>query len=97
MITFLGTIVSQDGVSEYKDALINIYMNSSSKFTPTLGVAQVGKLVATSEEQSSSFSPVAAVGTYEYTLPNPSFEEVQAVVLAGLQADYPEVTFTLIP
>lgn len=95
MITFLGTIVAQDGVSEYKDALINIYMNSGSKFQPTIGVAQIGKIVMQGETES--FNAVAQVGTYEYIAPNPSFEEVQNTVLAGLQADYPEVTFTIIP
>jgi hypothetical protein len=70
-------------------------MNSSSKFTPSIGVAQVGKIVTQGETES--FNPVAQIGTYEYTLANPSFEEIQAVVLAGLQADYPEVTFTIIP
>jgi hypothetical protein len=96
MIQSIGTIVAQDGVTEYKDATINVYMNSSSKFTPTIGVAQVGKLVAATETQPASFNIVAQIGTYEYTLANPSFEEVQAVVLEGLEADYPEVTFTII-
>jgi hypothetical protein len=96
MIQSIGTILAQDGVSEYKDATINVYMNSSSKFTPTIGVAQVGKLVAATETQPASFTPVAQIGTYEYAELNPSFEEVQAVVLAGLQADYPEVTFSII-
>jgi hypothetical protein len=94
MISFLGTIVAQDGVSEYKDATINVYMNSGSKFVPTIGVAQVGKIVTQGETES--FNPVAQIGTYEYTLENPSFEEIQNVVLAGLQADYPNVTFSII-
>lgn len=96
MIQSIGTIVAQDGVTEYKDATINVYMNSSSKFTPTIGVGQVGKLIPATETQPASFNIVAQVGTYEYTLENPSFEEVQAVVLAGLQADYPNVTFSII-
>jgi hypothetical protein len=96
MIQSIGTIVAQDGVTEYKDATINVYMNSSSKFTPTIGVAQVGKLVEATETQPASFNIVAQIGTYEYAELNPSFEEVQAVVLAGLQADYPEVTFSII-
>lgn len=95
MIQATGTILSSDGVSEYVNPLINIYFNSSSKFTPTLGVAQVGKI--TGEGENESFNPVASIGTYECTLANPSFLEVQDVVLAGLQADYPEVTFTIIP
>jgi hypothetical protein len=96
MIKVTGIIPAQDGVSEYKDPIINVYMNSSSKFTPTLAVAQVGKLTEATETQPASFSPVAAVGTYEYTEPNPSFEAVQLVVLAGLKKDYPTVTFEIV-
>ena len=95
MIQANGVILDANGVSEYVNPLINIYMNSGSKFQPTIGVAQVGKVVAQGETES--FNAVAQIGTYEYTLPNPSFEQVQAAVLAGLQADYPTVTFTLIP
>ena len=97
MIQSLGIIKDSNGVTEYANPLINIYMNSGSKFQPTLGVAQVGKLIPATEYQSASFNPVAQIGTYEYTLANPSFEEIQNVVLAGLEADYPEVTFTIIP
>jgi hypothetical protein len=95
MIQANGIIKDSNGVTEYSNPLINVYMNSGSKFQPTLGVAQVGKIVTQGETES--FNPVAQIGTYEYTLANPSFEEVQNVVLAGLQADYPEVTFTIIP
>ncbi len=94
MIQANGIIHDSNGVTEYSNSLINIYMNSGSKFTPTLGVAQVGKIVTQGETES--FNPVAQIGTYEYTLANPSFEEIQNVVLAGLQADYPEVTFEII-
>jgi hypothetical protein len=97
MIQGLGVVHDSNGVTEYSNPLINVYMNSGSKFTPTLGVAQVGKLVEATEYQSASFNPVAQIGTYEYTGGNPSFEEIQNVVLAGLQADYPQVTFTIIP
>ncbi len=95
MIQGSGIIKDSNGVTEYANPLINIYMNSGSKFQPTLGVAQVGKIVTQGENES--FNPVAQIGTYEYTLENPSFEEVQAVVLAGLEADYPNVTFSIIP
>jgi len=95
MIQATGIIKDSNGVTEYANPLINIYMNSGSKFQPTLGVAQVGKIVTQGENES--FNPVAQIGTYECTLANPSFEEIQNVVLAGLQADYPEVTFTIIP
>jgi len=96
MIKSTGIIPAQDGVSEYKNPIINVYMNSSSKFVPTLAVAQVGKLIEATETQPASFSPVAAIGTYQYTEPNPSFEAIQLVVLAGLQADYPTITFEII-
>lgn len=94
MIKSIGIIQAQDGVSEYKDALINVYMNSGSKFTSTIGVAQVGKIV--NQGESESFLPVAQVGTYEYTEPNPSFEAVQLVVIEGLKKDYPSVSFEII-
>jgi hypothetical protein len=96
MIQATGIIKDSNGVTEYANPLINVYMNSSSKFTPTIGVAQVGKLITNGEEQPSSFSPVSQVGTYEYTLGNPSFLELQQVVLTGLETDYPEVTFSII-
>ena len=92
-----GIIKDSNGVTEYSSPLINVYFNSNSKFVPTIGVAQVGKLVEATEYQSASFNPVAQIGTYEYTLENPSFLEVQQAVLTGLEADYPEVTFTIIP
>jgi hypothetical protein len=94
MIQANGIIKDANGVTEYANPLINVYFNSSSKFVPTIGVAQVGKLVT--QDETESFNPVAQVGTYNYTLANPSFDEVQAVVLAGLEADYPQVTFTII-
>lgn len=94
MIKSTGIIPAQDGVSEYKDATINVYLNSGSKFTPTIGVAQVGKIVTQGEKES--FNAVSSVGTYEYTEPNPSFEAVQLLVLAGLKKDYPTVTFEVI-
>jgi hypothetical protein len=94
MIQANGIIHDSNGVTEYSNPLINIYMNSGSKFVPTIGVAQVGKLVTQGENES--FNPVAQIGTYEYTLENPSFLEVQQAVLTGLEADYPEVTFSII-
>lgn len=94
MIQTKGVIVSQDGVSEYKDALININFYSYSKFYPTMGIAQVGKILGAGETER--FNVVAEVGAYKYVGPNPSFEEVQATVLAGLRLDYPQVTFTII-
>jgi hypothetical protein len=94
MIQANGVILDANGISEYVNPLINVYFNSSSKFVPTIGVAQVGKI--TGEGEAESFNIVSQIGTYEYTLENPSFEEVQQVVLAGLQADYSDVTFTIV-
>ena len=89
MIQAKGVILDANGVSEYINPLINVYFNSSSKFVPTIGVAQVGKI--TGEGEAESFNIAAQIGTYEYTLQNPSFEEVQQVVLAGLKADYSDI------
>jgi hypothetical protein len=97
MIQANGIIKDSNGVTEYSNPLINVYMNSSSMFTPTLGVAQVGKIIPATETQTASFNIVAEVGTYQCEIVNPSFLEVQQEVLAGLEADYPQVTFTIIP
>ena len=94
MIQANGIIHDSNGVTEYSNPLINVYFNSSSKFVPTIGVAQVGKI--TGEGESESFEAVANIGTYEYTLENPSFLEVQQEVLAGLEADYLDVTFSIV-
>jgi hypothetical protein len=94
MIQANGIIHDSNGVTEYPNPLINVYFNSSSKFVPSIGVAQVGKI--TGESEAESFNPVAQIGTYEYTLQNPSFEEVQQVVLAGLKLDYPSVEFLIV-
>lgn len=94
MIQANGIIKDSNGVSEYVNPLINVYFNSSSKFVPTIGVAQVGKIVM--QGDSESFNIVAQIGTYNYTLENPSFDQVQNIVLAGLQADYLDVTFTIV-
>jgi hypothetical protein len=94
MIQAKGIIKDSNGVTEYANPLINVYFNSSSKFVPTIGVAQVGKIVE--QNQSKNFNAIASIGTYNYTLENPSFEQIQNIVLAGLQADYLDVTFTIV-
>ena len=94
MIQANGIIKDSNGVTEYANPLINVYMNSGSKFVPTIGVAQVGKIVTQGETES--FNAIASIGTYQYTLENPSFLEVQQAVLTGLEADYPQVTFSII-
>lgn len=94
MIQSKGIILSRDGVSEYKDALINVYINSSSKFEPTIGVAQVGKIIIDGQRQS--FIAIAQIATYSYSNENPSFEQVQNTVLQGLQLDFPNVEFLIL-
>jgi hypothetical protein len=94
MIQAKGTILSSDGVTEYANPLINVYFNSSSKFQPTIGAAQVGKIV--SQDENKSFNIVAQIATYQYNGQNPTFEQVQAIVLAGLQQDYPTVIFEIV-
>jgi hypothetical protein len=94
MIQAKGTILSSDGISEYVNPLINVYFNSISKFQPTLGIAQVGKIVTNNNIES--FNAVAQIATYEYNGQNPTFEQVQAIVLAGLQQDYPTVIFEIV-
>jgi hypothetical protein len=93
MIQAKGTILSSDGVSEYVNPLINVYFNSSSKFQPTLGIAQVGKIVTNNDIKS--FNAVAQIGTYQYNNENPSFDVIQDIVLAGLILDYPSVIFEI--
>jgi hypothetical protein len=94
MIQAKGTILSSDGVSEYVNPLINVYFNSSSKFQPTLGIAQVGKIVTNNDIES--FNAVAQIGTYQYINENPSFDVIQDIVLAGLILDYPSVSFEIV-
>jgi hypothetical protein len=90
MIQSTGIIIAQDGITQYKNQKITVYMVSPSKFSPTIGIAQVGIYTET------SFNPIALVGSYNHEGVNPSFEEVQATVLAGLQTDYPSVTFQIV-
>ena len=94
MIQATGTIMDANGVSEYVNPLINIYMVSPSKYQTSQGVAQVGKVVT--QNEISSFSAVSSVGTYNYQAANPSFEEVQNTVKAGLEIDYPNCTFVIV-
>lgn len=96
MIQSTGIIPSTDGVSEYKNPIINVNMSDISKFSPTVGEAQVGILREATETQNASFTPIAQIGSYKYELPNPNFEAVQLAVLDGLKKDYPSVQFEII-
>lgn len=94
MIQATGTIMDANGVSEYVNPLINIYMVSGSKFQPAQGVAQVGKVVTQGEYEY--FNGVAQIGTFNYELPNPSFEQIQETVKSGLEIAYPDCTFAIV-
>jgi len=94
MIQAKGIIKDANGVTEYANPLINVYMNDSSKFVPTIGAAQVGKIE--SQGENKSFNIVAQIGIYKCNGQNPTFEQVQAIVLAGLQQDYPTVIFEIV-
>lgn len=89
MIQATGTINLNNGLQS-TNPIINIYLISSDKFKPTLGIAQIGSV------ESDSFNAVVEIGKYEYIGDNPSFEDVQSSVLLGLSNDYPEVTFEVI-
>ena len=92
MIQTQGTITI--GLANYENPLLNIYFGSATKFTPSQGIAQVGTI--TISEEVSTFNAVANVGTYDYVSENPSFDEVQNAVLAGLAIDYPTCTFAIV-
>ena len=94
MIQATGTIPQNDGVTSFVNPLINVHFTTPQKYSPAIGVAQVGKVVG--EGETETFNPVANVGSYNHEGPNPSFEEVQNTVLAGLQKDYPDVTFVIV-
>jgi len=96
MIQSTGTIIGQDGISKYTDLVINVYFASPSKYTPSIGVAQVGIFTEATESEPANFNAIAKLGVYTYEGVDPSFTEVQNAVLAGLQADYPNVTFEII-
>lgn len=95
MIQATGTIPHNDGVTSFVNPLINVHFTSPQKYNPAVGVAQVGKIVNEGTEQET-FNMVSNIGTYTHEGPNPSFEEVQATVLVGLQEDYPNVTFVIV-
>lgn len=96
MIKCTGTITLSDGVSQLKDPMVNIYMVSANKFQSAYGVAQAGKVIEATEHTAAGFQAITNIGTYNDEGANPSFEAVQATVLAGLTADYPSVTFEVV-
>jgi hypothetical protein len=93
MIQGTGTLTM--GVVSYINPLINIWMLSASKYTPTQGVAQIG-FVQETTSPTQSFNAVTSCGTYNYNGLNPSFNDIQNAVLFGLKADYPDMIFTIV-
>lgn len=91
MIQASGTITI--GIAQYTNPVINVYMTSASKYVDTLGIAQIGIINQATEDSKKEFIPLAIAGTYLYSNPNPSFEEVQDAVISGLEKDYPSVIF----
>ncbi len=100
MIKATGIITLQDGVSQLKDPMINIYMVSQNKFVAAYGVAQAGKVIEKTETQPESFQSITNIGgesgDWKVETPNPTFEQVQDVCLAGLKKKYPTVTFEIV-
>jgi hypothetical protein len=95
MIQATGTVPSSNGIASYTNPLINVYLHTSSKFSPTIAVAQVGKIISQGEE-NENFDPVEQICTSAFDLKNPSFEVVQNLLLADLKDKYPAVTFEII-
>jgi hypothetical protein len=95
MIQATGTVPSSNGIASYTNPLINVYLHTSSKFSPTIAVAQVGRITGQGEE-NENFEPVEQICTSAFDLKNPNFEAVQALLLADLQAKFPTVTFEVI-
>jgi hypothetical protein len=109
MIKLIGQITLSNGLI-ISNTDINVCVQDSDKFTPTIGYAQPGKVIPAvmipgpTEGEPEIVGPPERfelafngnIGAYNYVGPNPSFEEVQATVLAGLQADYPTVTFEIV-
>ena len=100
MIKTVGIITLQDGVSQLNNPDINVYLCSPNKWAGAYGIAQAGKVIAATENQPESFQAITNVGGesgyWKVETPNPTFEQVQAVVLAELKKKYPTVTFEIV-
>lgn len=94
MIKVTGTINSKNGVAQYVNPILNIYMASPSKYSKTMAFAQVGKL-ENEGEPNENFTPVEEIFRNEYELKNPTFDNVQALLQADLEAAYPNLTFEI--
>lgn len=94
MIKATGLIPSTNGIAEFKNPIINVYVSTVNKYSPTTAVAQVGK--ETLHDNQQVFEAVENICTSEYQIKNPSFEAVQALLLADLQAKFPKVIFEVI-
>lgn len=96
MIKAEGNIPSNNGISIFTNPIINIFVSTDNKYSPTIAVAQVGKELTDETENKVSFESVENICTSQYQIKNPSFEAVQALLMADLQNKYPTVTFEVI-
>ena len=95
MIQATGAIPCNNGIANFTNPVINVYLNTPNKYSPTIAVAQVGKIINRSET-NESFEVVEEICTSKFEIKNPSFEAVQNLLLTDLQAKYPTVTFEVI-
>jgi hypothetical protein len=95
MIQATGQIPCSNGIANFSNPVINVYLNTPNKYSPTIAVAQVGKILNRGED-NESFEIVEEICTSKYEIKNPSFEAVQNLLLTDLQAKYPTVTFEVI-
>ena len=95
MIQATGAIPCNNGIANFTNPVINVYLNTPNKYSPTIAVAQVGKII-NKGETNESFEVVEEICTSKFEIKNPSFEQVQNLLLVDLQTKYPTVTFEVI-
>jgi hypothetical protein len=98
MIQAKGNIETNDGLI-FKDPLISLNVYSPSKFQPTYANLLIGKILEGANgdnTKSKYFSSTYDFLTLPFELENPSFEELQQLVLDELQDLYPLVTFEIV-
>ncbi len=100
MIKATGIITLLDGVSQLKNPDINIYVAMPQKKVPAYGVAQAGKYTPATETTEESFLQIQNIGgedgSWNVKTPNPTFDEIQTVVLEKLIEKYPTVVFKIV-
>jgi hypothetical protein len=65
MIQATGTITLNDGVTQFKDPLININFGSANKHMPTFAIAEIGEEIVHHEKYAT---------VEKYLVPNPEYE-----------------------